>query len=185
MRAKFPDGWRIGAVPDETRPVIRLALLLLAPLLWLIRLLLALLILFEEWGWEPLSRCMAWIGRLPVLRQLERAIKALPPYAALAILLLPTLSLLPVKLLALWMISIGRTGIGLMVILLAKLVGTALVARLFQLTQPALLQLPWFARLYAHWTAWKTGLLDWVHASPVWQAAHAWKQAIKSALRHR
>ena len=145
-----------------------LILTLLAPLLWLIRLLLALLILFEEWGWEPLSRGMAWIGKLPVFRQLERAIKALPPYAALGILLLPTLALLPVKLLALWLISIGRTGIGLLVILLAKLVGTAIVAR-----------------LYARWTAWKTGLLDWVHASPVWRAAQAWKRAIKSALRRR
>jgi hypothetical protein len=162
-----------------------LILTLLAPLRWLVRLLLALLILFEEWGWEPLSRGMAWIGRLPVFRQMERAIKALPPYAALGILLLPTLALLPVKLLALWLISIGRTGIGLLVILLAKLVGTALVARLFQLTQPALLQLPWFARIYARWSAWKTGLLDWVHASPFWQAAQAWKQAIKSVLRRR
>ena len=38
------------------RPMKFLILTLLAPLRWLVRLLLALLILFEEWGWEPLSR---------------------------------------------------------------------------------------------------------------------------------
>lgn len=44
--------------------------------------------------------------------------------------------------------------------LTAKLVGTSVVARLFALTQPALMTLPWFARLYARWSAWKTSLLE-------------------------
>ena len=30
--------------------------------------LLALLILFEEWGWDPLQRALARLGRLPLLR---------------------------------------------------------------------------------------------------------------------
>lgn len=42
-------------------------------------------------------------------------------------------------------------GLGLGHVLAAKLVGTALAARLFQLTHPALMQLHWFARLYAPW----------------------------------
>ena len=49
--------------------------------------LLALLILFEEWGWEPLHRALLWLGRLAVMRQLEAAIARLPPGAALAVLL--------------------------------------------------------------------------------------------------
>ena len=36
--------------------------------------LLALLILFEEWGWEPLRRVLTWLGRLPVMRRIEAAI---------------------------------------------------------------------------------------------------------------
>jgi hypothetical protein len=39
----------------------------------------ALLILFEEWGWEPLQRLMARIARLPVVRHLEAGIARLPP----------------------------------------------------------------------------------------------------------
>ena len=38
--------------------------LLIAPFRWLIRVVLAVVILFEEWGWEPLQRVMAAIGRL-------------------------------------------------------------------------------------------------------------------------
>lgn len=156
---------------------------LLAPLRWLLRLVLALLILFEEWGWAPLQRGMARLGQLPVLRQLEAGIRRLPPYAALALLLAPTLLLLPVKLLALWLIAQGRAVLGLTVILLAKLLGTAVLARLFMLSQPALMQLPWFARAYARWTIWKAGLLHWVRASALWRQARAWRMQLKRALR--
>ena len=119
-----------------------------------IRLLLAALILFEEWGWAPLSRLMARLGQLPVLRHIEALIKRLPPYAALALFLLPTVLLLPVKLLALWLIGMGRAKLGVLVIVGAKVVGTATLARLFALTQPALMQMPWFARLFARWSDW-------------------------------
>ncbi|OWQ83211.1 hypothetical protein CDN99_26590 [Roseateles aquatilis] len=157
--------------------------LLFAPLRWAVRLILALVILFEEWGWEPLQRAMAAIGRLPVFRQLEAAVRRLPPYVALVVFLLPGLLLLPVKLLALWVIGSGRPGLGVAVIVLAKVLGTAIVARLFALTQPALMSLPWFARLYTRWTVWKDGLLAWVRASAAWRMARAIKLRIRRMLR--
>ena len=67
--------------------------------------LLALVILFEEWGWEPLQRVLARIGAWPGLRWIEGAIRRLPTYAALALFALPTVMLLPVKLGALWLIA--------------------------------------------------------------------------------
>jgi hypothetical protein len=145
--------------------------------------LLALLILFEEWGWEPLQRVLAWIGRWPGLRWIEGRVRALSPYAALAIFLLPTLLLIPVKLLALWLIGQGKVLVGTLVILTAKLVGTAIVARLFALTQPVLLQLAWFARLYARWTGWKDRLLAQVRASWPWRLGRVMKHRIKQRLR--
>lgn len=141
--------------------------------------LLALLILFEEWGWEPLQQALAWVGRLPGLRWIEARIRALPPYAALAILLLPTLLLLPVKLLALWLIGQGKVVTGTLVILGAKIAGTALVARLFGLTQATLKQLPWFARLYTRWTHWKTALLTRVRASWPWRLGRVLKHRLQ------
>jgi hypothetical protein len=143
--------------------------------------LIALVILFEEWGWEPLQRALGWIARLPPLAWLERRIAAMPPYAALAVFLLPTLMLLPVKLSALWLIGIGHAGLGLAVIVLAKLVGTALLARLFKLTQPALMQLAWFAHWYGRWTVWKEALLSQVRASWAWRVG----RVLKRRLQHR
>ena len=138
--------------------------------------LLALVILFEEWGWEPLQRALARIGQLPGLRWMERWIASLPPYPALAIFLVPTALLLPVKLLALWLISRSWVVLGTLVIVVAKLVGTAVVARLFSLTQPALMRLAWFARLYMRWMAWKAALLERVRASRPWRLGRQMRQ---------
>lgn len=146
---------------------------------WLRRLggaLLALLILFEEWGWDPLQRALARLGRLPLLRQLEAAITRLPPAAALAVFALPALLLLPVKLLALGLIAHGKRLLGVSVIVIAKLVGTAVVARLFTLTRPALMQLAWFAALYTRWSTWKAALLARVRASWAWRTGRALKR---------
>ncbi len=141
--------------------------------------LLALLILFEEWGWDPLQRALARLGQLPLLRQFEGFITRLPPYAALAFFLLPTLLLLPIKLAALALIARGQPVLGALVIVAAKVVGTAIVARLFILTRPALLQLAWFARLYLRWVGWKAVLLLHVRASWAWRTARAIKRLVR------
>ncbi|WP_420119026.1 hypothetical protein, partial [Micromonospora sp.] len=44
----------------------------------LVALLLVPVLLFEEWGWEPLAALVARLGRLPVWAALERAIRRLP-----------------------------------------------------------------------------------------------------------
>jgi hypothetical protein len=147
--------------------------------LWIV----ALVILFEEWGWEPLARALARLGRLPFFAWLERRISALPPYAALALFLVPAAALLPVKLLALYWVGEGHVVMGMAVILAAKVGGTALVARLFMLTRDSLMRLGWFARLYARWERWKNRLEAMVRASPAWQRLQARVAAMKQWMR--
>ena len=105
----------------------------------------------------------------------------MPPRVALLVFLLPALLLLPVKLGALWLIAQHQVWLGLLLIVLAKLLGTAIVARLFTLTRPALLRLPWFAALYQRWVVWKDALLVWVRASRIWRLG----RAAKGGLRQR
>jgi hypothetical protein len=150
--------------------------LLRAVLHWLFTWAVALLILFEEWGWEPLARWAAQWARLPVVARLERRIASLPPYGALGALGLPALALLPVKLLALYAIGAGYALLGVSVVVLAKLLGTAIVARLFQLTRPALMKLGWFAAVYLRWLVWKRKVLAEVRASSAWLAGRRMKR---------
>ena len=129
----------------------------------------------------PLERLIARMARLPVLAWGERRVAALPPYAALAVFMLPWLLLLPLKLLALWLVGDGQLVLGVIAILLAKIGGTAVLARLFTLTKPALLHLRWFASLYGRWSVWKAGLLIWVRTSQVWH----WGRLVKDNLLRR
>ncbi len=113
------------------------------------------------------------------MRRIEAAIVRLPPPAALAVLLLPTLGLLPVKLAALWLLARDEAMAGLAVVVVAKLVGTAVLAWVFALTRPALIHMPWFAAVYEPWYAWKESLLAWVRASWAWRTG----RAVKGRLR--
>jgi hypothetical protein len=122
------------------------------------------------------------VMRWPALAWIERVIARLPPYAALAVFALPTLLLLPVKLAALWLIGQGQGTLGVAVIVAAKVVGTALVARLFQLTQPALMQLGWFARGYTGWTLWKNAWLAHIRASWAWRVGRIVKRRVLQRL---
>ncbi len=145
---------------------------------------LALLIAFEEWGWEPLARLTACVARLPLLAWGERRIVALPPYGALALFTLPWLLLLPMKLFALGLIGSGHILLGAAAVLVLKVAGTAVVARLFTLAKPALMRLPWFASAYGRWRVWKDGVLDRLHASRVWGRGRALRRVLRRRFEH-
>lgn len=140
---------------------------------------LALILIFEEWGWEPLSRLLGYLARLPVWARTEAFIARLPPYGALVVFFVPALMLLPVKLLALYWISRGHAVLGLAVVLAAKVAGTAAVARLFALTQPALMRLAWFAHWYGRWVPWKNALIARVKNTPIWRGTAATVRSIR------
>ncbi len=143
----------------------------------------AALLVFEEWGWEPLAALFARLARLPIWASLERWIMRLSPKAALLVFGVPVLTLLPVKLLALYLFGRGQTALGLVLLLSAKIGGTAIMARLFQLTQPALMQLRWFAWFYPRWKAWKDAVLAEVRKTTVWRSAQSAKQSVKLWLK--
>jgi hypothetical protein len=136
-------------------------------------------LLFEEWGWEPLARVFVRLARLPLWARLEQRIMALSPRGAVLAFGIPVLTLFPVKLLALYLFGKGQTMLGLVLLLSAKIGGTAIMARLFQLTQPALMQLGWFAWCYPRWKGWKDAVLTEARRSSVWRSAQAAKQSVK------
>ncbi len=141
------------------------------------------LLLFEEWGWEPLAALMARLARLPLWARLENQLRQLPPWGALLAFFVPVLLLLPVKVLALFLFSRGHAATALTVLVLAKLVGTAIVARIFQLVERPLMRIPWFARWYPRWKAWKDRVLAVVRQSRPWRIVRALKGRIARGWR--
>jgi hypothetical protein len=143
----------------------------------------AALLFFEEWGWRPLTAWAARLAQWPPLARLEARIRALGPRGSLAIFLLPSLLLLPVKLAALWFMRRGEATLGLAVIVAAKLLGTALVGRLFVLTEPQLMHFAWFARALAWWRTTKERVRAAVQSSMAWQAAQRARRALAVGVR--
>jgi hypothetical protein len=127
-------------------------------------------LLFEEWGWEPLAALVAKLARLRIWERAEKWVRDLPPWGALLAFLLPVLLLLPFKVLAVFLFSEGHAASGVAVLLAAKLVGTAIVARIFQLAEPALMRIRLFARWYPRWKGWKDNVLSEVRASSPWRS---------------
>jgi hypothetical protein len=118
--------------------------LLLVPLSWLI----AIVFLIEEAIWDWTAKLMARMGAMRLVHAIEIRVAALPPRWALVAFLLPSLILIPAKLIGLHFIASGHWLLGSAVFILAKLLGMALFSRIFNLTRPALMQLAWVERLY-------------------------------------
>ena len=131
----------------------------------------ALLFLFEEWLWVRAVRFFAWLDQRAAMRWIERRLAALPAAVALVVLCLPIVLLFPFKVFGLWLMGTGRFFTGCLVMLAAKIVSTGIVARIFLACRPQLLELAWFASLYAWLVAARDRIHAWISAQPGWHAA--------------
>ncbi len=142
-----------------------------------------LLVLLEETVWRWATALGRLIARIPVFGAVERLVVALPPPAVFTLFIIPMALLLPVKLAALWLIGTGHAVLGLGVILLAKMLGTALSARLYAIAEPKLMQVAAFARLHG----WVTRLLrrahEFLEASAAYRRARDAMHQAKAALQ--
>lgn len=124
----------------------------------------ALLFLLEAWLWDHLAPVVAravdlvpW-GRLK--DWIRRTIETLPPWAALAVFVVPFVVLLPLKFLEVYFLASRQWLAAGLVLVAAKLLGVGVTAFVFDATRDQLLQMAWFARLYA-WFLWARA---WAHA---------------------
>jgi hypothetical protein len=125
--------------------------------------LLAIVFLIEAWLWrhlEPMvERFVALIPLRAVKARLAGLIRKMPPAATLVVFVVPIILLFPLKLVGLWLLAHKHWIAAGLVLVLAKLVGLAVTAFVFEATRPKLLQMAWFRWLYEHVLLG----LDWAH----------------------
>ena len=147
----------------------------------------AIVIFVEEWGWRPLTAFAATIARRLHLQRLEARIARVRPVVALLLFLTPAVLLFPLKLAALWLIGNGQAGLGVFIIVAAKVLGTAFLGRLFVLVEPQLMTFPRFARALGWWHETKARIGARVRRSAPWRAARAlrrlWGARVRKAMR--
>lgn len=109
---------------------------------------LAIVFLVEAWLWDRLEPIIArLIALVPLVRlraTLARWIAALSPVATLVLLALPAAVVLPLKMLAFWLMATGEWIEGVGVFVFAKLGVIGTTAFVFDAGRHKLLQLGWF-----------------------------------------
>jgi hypothetical protein len=123
----------------------------------------------------------------------------LPPYGALLALALPSSLLFPLKFLSIFLLAKGQIFLAGTLFVFAKIASTALIARIFLLTKPALMRIGWFASAYNWLVPWKDAVFSAIRSSWPWrygrmlktrakletkQAWMRWRPAITDAWRN-
>ncbi|MCA0246549.1 MAG: hypothetical protein LCH93_08015 [Proteobacteria bacterium] len=131
----------------------------------------AAVVFFEDVLLHYLGLAMAAIARWPPIARIETWLAGLPPWAALIAFVAPSTLVLPVKLAAVWFAMQGKFVLATGAIVLGKVVATALVARLYKILRPTLLQLSWYLRAETWLFDFRDRVYGFVRALPAWQAA--------------
>lgn len=102
---------------------------------------------------------------------------------ALALFVIPAVALVPVKLAALWLIEDGQAPLGIAVIVVAKVVGTAFVGRLFVLVETQLMTFAWFVRCVAFWRSTRDRVMAALRQSLLWRSGRAIADVVRRGLK--
>jgi hypothetical protein len=133
-------------------------------------LLAVLVLLFEATFWRWMVALGHYLARrLPFFDLAEALVERMSPRLVGLVFAVPLAVLVPIKLAAVWLIVRGHLILGIIVIIAAKTVATAISARLFVLAKPKLMQLPSFAWAYGHVTRWIEFAHEYVDSLPAWR----------------
>ena len=145
----------------------------------------AVVLLFEEWLWEKSTAVAARLGRLPLLSDIESWIRRREKWSALALFVAPVVVIYPFKALALYAMAQGYVTGGVTAFILAKLVATAVFARLYQLTEHAIIQFHWVRRTRAAFLRGRAFVHAWLNAQPAYRRARVLIRSSTQRIKHR
>lgn len=132
----------------------------------------------------------AALSRLAPFAWLHDALRRLPPYAALALFVVPLIVLEPAKPVGAWRIATGHPAQGILIIVIAEMLKLVVVERMFHVNKDKLLTIPAFAWAYGWFLRWLDFLAELpgvVAAQQLWanlrtQAAALWRRWMRSRL---
>ncbi len=142
---------------------------------------LAIILIIEEWLWDMLTAFGHLFIQSLRLERFERWLSQVSPNAALIAMLIPLMIVTPINLIALGMLAHGLILQGILLEIVAKLLGTMLVARVFALTKPQLLTFNLIAVIYSTIMRW----LQWAHQKITDTWAYKTMKAAKVAAKAR
>jgi hypothetical protein len=118
-----------------------------------------------------LNAVMAALARWPPVAHLEALLMRLPPWAAVCTFAAPSILILPVKLSAFWFATHHKFGLAFASVAAGKVLGTAVLARLYRILRPTLMRLRWFAWADRTFFQWRDWAYAFVRSLPPWREA--------------
>ena len=142
-------------------------------------------LLFEEWLWTWTTGALARLSRFASVARVERWIGAQSPRVALMLLVTPLVAIAPFKILAVALMYAGQATLGVGVLVADKLVVTALFARVWQLTEPAVTQIDPVRRLRDQFLRLRGVLHAWLDDQPAYVEMRAIVRRHLAGLRRQ
>jgi hypothetical protein len=142
--------------------------------------LLAIILVIEEWLWDVLSAFGHFLISLLHLEEFERWLNQVSPNMALIAFMIPLLIVTPINLAALVLLAHGLILQGILLEILAKLLGTLLVSRVFALTKAQLLTFKILAVIYSTIMRW----LMWAHQKVIETKVYKLAKVLKAQAKH-
>ncbi len=143
--------------------------------------LLAIVLIIEEWLWDVLSAFGHWLVACLHLERIEAWLSRTSPKMALFAFSIPLLIVTPINLAAFALLAHGLILQGILLEIVAKLLGTLLVARVFALTKPQLLTFKLMALVYSTISQW----LHWAHVKISETAIYCLAKTLKAEVSAR
>jgi hypothetical protein len=123
------------------------------------------------------------LARLHLVQRVEAAVARLPPYAVLALFVVPLAILEPLKIYGLFLFGEGRFLAGILVFVVAKVVGLGLAERLFAVGRDKLLSIGWFAACHRRVVGIRDVVHDWLETTTFWPKAKVFVARVRDRLR--
>jgi len=153
--------------------VVRLILVSLAAI-WM---------LFEDWVWDTIVELMEKVARLRIINRFESFLARQNRYLLLTLFTFPFLIVIPAKLYGLYLIADGKVIRGVTIFIVAEVLITALITRLFIISKDKLLQIKAFVTFYYWFKDKKEWLYSELRKLRAWQLASEWIAQLKTKLR--
>lgn len=141
----------------------------------------AIILVIEEWLWDVLTALGHALVQWLHLQKIERWLSQASPPQALVAFSIPLLLVTPLNLLAIGLLAHGLILQGIVLEIVAKLLGTLLVARVFALTKTQLLTYRFIHVTYTTITGW----LAWAHQKVVDTAIYRLAKQFKADVKRR
>jgi hypothetical protein len=142
----------------------------------------AAVVFFEQVLIRVLNTITAAFARWAPIAALEAWLKTLPPYAALLAFAMPSILILPIKFSAIYFGMHHMFMMAIAAVVIGKVLATAILARLYVVLRPTLMNIGWFARLDTWFFFWRDRAYAFVRALPAWQKAKAAIQRMRLRL---